>query len=191
MEKQQLLRTQSFQETARAHLGILYEKYYDTLKTKGASTKRSPSTEKSLHDSQAWYDRFLKKWADRKLDAVRLESVRELHKKITDDNGPIIANRVVGLPLRLHARTTKSGDAISTNMASSCAMANVSASQVWAHGIASALDSSFVSDAATGCRPPRGLGTFLLTSSSFLFGSMSVMGMFRQFKTRPGLLLKP
>jgi integrase len=78
-------------------LGTLYGKYYETLKTKGCSAKRGPATEKSLHDTQSWYDAHLERWKDRKLDSIRLERVRELHKTITEKNGPIIANRAVGL----------------------------------------------------------------------------------------------
>jgi integrase len=78
-------------------IGALFEKYYDTLKTKGCSVKRGPATEKSLKDVKSWYDRFLKRWDDRKVDSIRVERVRELHKDITDKHGPIIANRVVGL----------------------------------------------------------------------------------------------
>lgn len=86
-----------FKKQDELTLGTLYEKYYETLKTKGASPKRGPATDKSLKDTQAWYDAHLKRWEDRKLDSLRVERVRELHKKITDDNGPIIANRVVSL----------------------------------------------------------------------------------------------
>lgn len=78
-------------------LGTLFDNYYQTLKTKGCSAKRGPATDKSLKDVKSWYDRHLKHWDDRKVAAIRLEQVRDLHKEITDDHGPIIANRVVGL----------------------------------------------------------------------------------------------
>jgi integrase len=82
-------------------LKSLYSSYYDTLKLKGCSAKRGPATAKSLRDVQSWYDRFLKRWDDRKVDSLRVERVRELHKDITDGHGPIIANRVVGLLRRI------------------------------------------------------------------------------------------
>jgi integrase len=79
-------------------LGVLFEKYYETLKTKGCSPKRGPATEKSLKDTKSWHDKHLKKrWDDRALDSIHLDRVRELHAKITKENGPVIANRVVGL----------------------------------------------------------------------------------------------
>lgn len=81
-------------------VGTLFTSYYETLKTKGCSAKRGPATDKSLKDVKSWYDRFLKRWEDRKVDSLRVERVRELHKDITDNHGPIIANRAVGLMRR-------------------------------------------------------------------------------------------
>jgi integrase len=78
-------------------LGTLFERYYETLKTKGCSAKRGPATDKSLKDVKSWYDRYLHRWDDRKVDSIRLERVRDLHKDITEKHGPIIANRAVGL----------------------------------------------------------------------------------------------
>jgi integrase len=86
-----------FKQATGLTLGTLFEKYYETMKTKGCSAKRGPATEKSLKDTKSWYDRHLDKWEDRSLDSIQLDRVRELHAKITKDNGPIIANRVVGL----------------------------------------------------------------------------------------------
>ena len=86
-----------FKQQDALTLGTLYDKYYETLKTKGCSAKRGPATEKSLKDTQSWYKAHLKRWADRKLDSLRVDRVRELHKDITEKNGPIIANRAIGL----------------------------------------------------------------------------------------------
>jgi integrase len=77
-------------------LGKLYGQYYDELKTRGCKNDR-PATEKSLKDTQSWYDAHLSKWKDRTLDSLQLDRVKELHAKITKENGPIVANRVVGL----------------------------------------------------------------------------------------------
>jgi len=78
-------------------LGTLFDSYYQTLKTKGCSIKRGPATAKSLKDVKSWYDRYLKRWDDRKVDSIRVERVRELHKDISEHHGPIVANRAVGL----------------------------------------------------------------------------------------------
>jgi len=78
-------------------LGDLFAKYYETLKTKGTSPQRGPATEKSLKDTKSWYDAHLAKWADRDLVWITVERVRELHTKITKENGPVIANRVMSL----------------------------------------------------------------------------------------------
>jgi len=92
-------------------LGTLFESYYETLKTKGCSAKRGPATTKSLKDTKSWYERYLKRWSDRKLDSIRVERVRELHNEITKKNkvadtkrstgGPIMANRAIGLLRRI------------------------------------------------------------------------------------------
>jgi integrase len=78
-------------------VGVLFEDYYQTLKTKGCSPKRGPGTERSLKDIKSWYDRYLKQWNDRRVDSIRVERVRDLHKDITEKHGPVIANRVLGL----------------------------------------------------------------------------------------------
>jgi integrase len=89
--------TNPFRQPDGLTLGTLYEKYYEALKTTGCSVKRGPSTEKSLKDTQSWYDLYLERWKDRKVDSIRWERVKELHTDITKNNGPIIANRVVSL----------------------------------------------------------------------------------------------
>jgi len=89
--------TSPFKRQDALTLGVLYKNYYETLKTKGCSAKRGPATAKSLKDVQSWYDRYLKCWDDRKVDSLRVDRVRDLHKEITDKHGPIIANRAVGL----------------------------------------------------------------------------------------------
>jgi integrase len=78
-------------------VGVLFEDYYQTLKTKGCSKDRGPGTERSLKDIKSWYDRYLKQWDDRKVDSIRVERVRDLHKDITEKHGPVIADRVLGL----------------------------------------------------------------------------------------------
>jgi len=86
-----------FKKQDAVTLGSVYKSYYDTLKAKGCSAKRGPATEKSLKDTNSWFERHLKRWEDRKLDAITVDRVRELHKEITTKNGPVIANRAVGL----------------------------------------------------------------------------------------------
>jgi integrase len=78
-------------------LGELFDEYYKTLKTTGCSEKRGPATAKSLKNIRGWYDSHLQRWKDRKLQTIQWDRVNELHKEITKDNGPVVANRVVGL----------------------------------------------------------------------------------------------
>jgi hypothetical protein len=63
--------------------------------------KRGAATEKSPQDTRAWYDRYLRCCGSRKLDGIRRVHVRELHTRITEENGPAIANRVVQLLRRV------------------------------------------------------------------------------------------
>jgi integrase len=78
-------------------LGQLYDKYYEALKTTGASIKRGAASAKSLKNVRNTYDCHLKQWKDRKLHQIHNDQVEELHQKTTKNNGPIIANRAVGL----------------------------------------------------------------------------------------------
>jgi integrase len=78
-------------------LGDLYDKYYEALKTTGCSKKRGPASPKSLKNVRNTYECHLKQWKDRKLHQIHSDQVEELHRRVTKDNGPIIANRAAGL----------------------------------------------------------------------------------------------
>ena len=82
-------------------LGSAFEKYMYVYRTKGMSEKRGPAPEKSLYDSQSWFDHYLKRLEKRKLDSIRRDDVKELHDDITEKHGPVVANRVVGLLRRV------------------------------------------------------------------------------------------
>lgn len=82
-------------------LETLFDKYLETYKTTGCSPNRGPATEKGLKDVTSWYDRYLKRWSNRKLDLIHRDHVRDLHEEITDKHGPIVANRVVSLLRRV------------------------------------------------------------------------------------------
>jgi len=64
---------------------------------------------RSLRGDQYQYDRFLKRWAARKLSAIGKAHVQALHAKIGQDNGIYAANRLLSLLASLYAKAPDQG----------------------------------------------------------------------------------
>jgi integrase len=84
-----------FTQRSGVTFGELFDEYHDVYRKAQA---KNPAR---LPEERRRFDRYLKKWENRKMDSLRSEEFLDLHRDITKNHGRITANRTIQLGRRV------------------------------------------------------------------------------------------
>jgi len=84
-----------FKQKDGVTFGELFDEYHDVYR------KAQAKTPARLPEERRRFDRYLKKWANRKMDSLRREEFLDLHSEITKNRGRVTANRTIQLGRRV------------------------------------------------------------------------------------------
>ena len=80
--------------------GVTFGELFDDYHSEYRSTQ-AKNPDRSLREERSQFDRYLKPWANKKMDSLRRDEFRDLHSEISKNNGRVIANRTIQLARRV------------------------------------------------------------------------------------------